>query len=68
MQTFASKFINEMVDISNTPNIQNGVAVIQKKMHSAEIADIIKEEATKYADEGEGRMIYNNALKILGRL
>jgi hypothetical protein len=68
MQTFAAKHIKDTVDITNTPNIQNGVAVIQKKMHSVEIADAIKQEASKYAEEGTGRELYQKALQTLGRI
>lgn len=68
MQTFAAKHLKDTIDITNTPNIQNGVAVIQKKMHSVEIADAIRQEASKYADEGVGRDIYQKALQTLGRI
>ena len=68
MQAFAVKHIKDAVDITNTPNIQNGIAVIQKKMHSTEIADAIRQEASKYADEGVGRDIYQKALQTLGRI
>lgn len=68
MQAFAAKYIKDTVDITNTPNIQNGIAVIQKKMHSTEIADAIRQEASKYADEGIGHEVYQKALQTLGRI
>ena len=35
-------------------------------MHSAEIADAAKAEASQYADDGGGQALYEKALEILG--
>lgn len=66
MQAFAKKFIPEDLDLNNIPTIKNGITVIQKRMHSAEIADAAKIEASQYADDGGGQALYEKALEILG--
>lgn len=66
MQIFAKKFIPEDLDLNNIPTIKNGITVIQKRMHSAEIADAAKIEASQYADDGGGQALYEKALEILG--
>ena len=66
MQAFAKKFIPEDLDLNNIPTIKNGITVIQKRMHSAEIADAAKIEANQYADDGGGQALYEKALEILG--
>lgn len=66
MQAFAKKFVPEDLDLNNIPTIKNGITVIQKRMHSAEIADAAKTEASQYADDGGGQALYEKALEILG--
>ena len=66
MQAFAKRFVPEELNLNNLPTIQNGIAIIQKRMHSAEIADAAKAEASQYADDGGGQALYEKALEILG--
>lgn len=66
MQAFAKKFVPEDLDLNNIPTIKNGITVIQKRMHSSEIADAAKIEASQYADDGGGQAFYEKALEILG--
>ena len=66
MQAFAKKFIPEDLDLNNISTIKNGITIIQKRMHSAEIADTAKIEASQYADDGGGQTLYEKALEILG--
>lgn len=68
VQSFAKQYIPEDLDLNNISNIQNGIAIIQKKMHSSEIADAVKKEASKWADAGEGQTLYEKSLKILEEL
>ena len=35
-------------------------------MHSTEVADAAKAEASKYAEDGGGQALYEKALEILG--
>ena len=66
MQVFAKKFIPEDLDLNNLPTIQNGITIIQKRMHSVEIADAAKAKANQYASDGGGQALYEKSLKILG--
>ena len=66
MQAFAKRFVPEELNLNNLPTIQNGITIIQKRMHSTEVADAAKAEASKYADDGGGQALYEKALEILG--
>ena len=66
IQAFAKKFVPEVLDLNNLPTIQNGITIIQKRMHSTEVAEAAKAEANKYANDGGGQALYEQALEILG--
>ena len=66
MQAFAKRYVPEELNLNNLPTIQNGITIIQKRMHSTEVADAAKAEASKYADDGGGQALYEKALEILG--
>ena len=66
LEAFDKSFIKEQVDLNNIPTIKNGIIIIQNKMHSAEVAEAAKREASKYAEDGGGQEFYNKALDILG--
>lgn len=65
-QAFAKKLIPEDLDLNNIPTIKNGITIIQKRMHSAEIADAAKAKANQYASDEGGQALYEKSLKILG--
>lgn len=67
LQLFGNKYVAGKVDLNHSVAIQNGVTIIQKRMHSADIAEAASDEASKYADEGNGREMYEKALSILGK-
>ena len=52
--------------MSDIPTIQNGIYIIQNRMHSAEISDAAKAKANQYANDGGGQALYEKALEILG--
>ena len=66
MQAFAKKFVSEELDLNNLTTIQNGITIIQKRMHSVEIADAAKAKANQYANDGGGQALYEKSLEILG--
>ena len=66
MQTFAKRFVPEDLNLNNLPTIQNGITIIQKRIHSAEVANAAKAEASQYVDDGGGQALYEKALEILG--
>ena len=66
MQEFAKKYVPDNLDLNNIPTIQNGINIIQNRIHSAEIADAAKAEASQYAEDGGGQDLYEKALNILG--
>lgn len=66
LEAFDKSFIKEQVDLNNIPTIKNGIIIIQNKMHSTEVAEAAKKEASKYAEDGGGQEFYNKALDILG--
>ena len=66
MQEFAKKYVPEDLDLNNISTIKNGITIIQKRIHSAEIADAAKAEANQYANDGGGQALYEKSLEILG--
>lgn len=66
MQLVGKKFIPEELDLNNNSTIQNGITIIQKKIHSPEVAEIAKAEASKWAEDGGGRKLFEDSLNILG--
>lgn len=66
MQAFAKKLIPEDLDLNDIPTIKNGITIIQKRIHSVEIADAAKAKANQYANDGGGQALYEKSLEILG--
>lgn len=66
IQEFAKLYVPNNLDLNNIPTIQNGIHIIQNRMHSTEVADAAKAEAGKYAEDGGGQALYEKALEILG--
>lgn len=66
LELVSKQFVKDEVDLNGIPTIKNGIAIIQNKIHSAKIADAVKNEASQYAEDGGGQELYNKALDILG--
>lgn len=66
LTAYSKKYIAEQIDLNGIISINNGIAIIQHKMHSAEVADTVKTKASQYAEDGGGQALYNKALDILG--
>lgn len=67
LEWYAKKFMpNDInIDLNDSPFIKAGVAVIDTKMNSSEVADIIKKDNEGY-EEGKGKELYDKSLGILG--
>lgn len=66
LELVSKQFVKDEIDLNGIPTIKNGIAIIQNKMHSAEVADAAKNEASQYAEDGGGQELYSKALNILG--
>lgn len=66
IQEFTKKYVPDNLDLNDILTIQNGIHIIQNRMHSAEIAEAAKAKASQYADDGGGQALYEKALNILG--
>lgn len=66
MQLFAKAYVPNDLDLNGVTNIQNGINVIQRKMHSGQITEAVKAKAAQYAEDGGGEELYNKSRKMLG--
>jgi len=67
IKEYSKKYIQGNVDLNGIPSIQNGIAIIQRKMRSSEIADLAREKVSEVMPgDGSGREVYDKALETLG--
>ncbi|MCF0130955.1 MAG: hypothetical protein HUJ71_04470, partial [Pseudobutyrivibrio sp.] len=66
LDEFGRKFVPDDLDLNNITTIKNGLKIIQKKMHSLEVKEAAKREASQSSDGSGGEELYNKSLEILG--
>lgn len=67
LKQFSDKYVLEEVNLNSIPTIQNGISILQKRMHDNSVTDRAISEASKYADAGESRGLFEKALAVLGK-
>lgn len=65
VKEFGKKYINEVIDLNESEMIKNGVAIIDRKMKDPELAEKLR-QINSDTEEGKGKELYDNALKVLG--
>ena len=62
---FGKKHIDKVIDLNESEMIKNGITIIDKKMKDSNLSEKLC-QINSDTEEGEGRELYNNALKTLG--
>lgn len=67
LKMFSDNYVKSDIDLNTVPAIQNGVYIIQKRMHDSSITEQAAKEAQKYAEDGGGEELFNEAVAALGK-
>ena len=62
---FGKKYINDVINLNESEMIKNGITIIDKKMKDPALSEKLC-KINSDTEEGEGRKLYDKALKSLG--
>lgn len=62
---FGKKHIDKVIDLNESEMIKNGITIIDRKMKDPNLSEKLC-QINSDTEEGKGRELYDNALKVLG--